>query len=160
MICCVPGRAPGDQGNWGAQHNQNGAENYKALTCAPMVGYRTHRRRNYNCRQAVHGLPQPDHRTLTVRTDGFACTENIIGWTTPCNQPRQACVAKSSAKMPPKKGVAQISKIDNAVPLSIVRCGSPHRIARPANSEPRPPVISIAANRMPIDVPVSPTPFK
>ena len=29
--------------------------------------------------------------------------------------------------MPPKKGVTQISRIDNAVPLSIVRCGSPSR---------------------------------
>src|SRR6201999_2948256 len=52
------------------------------------------------------------------------------------------------------------SKLDNTVPLSIVRCGGPSRIARPANSEPRPLVISMAANRMPIDVPVSPTPFK
>jgi hypothetical protein len=54
----------------------------------------------------------------------------------------------------------QISRIDNTVPLSIVRCGSPSRIARPANSEPRPLVISIAANRVPIEVPVSPIPFK
>ena len=60
--------------------------------------------------------------------------------------------------MPPEKGVTQINKIDNAVPLSIVRCGSPNRIARPANSEPRPLVISMAANRMPIDVTVSPNP--
>jgi hypothetical protein len=28
----------------------------------------------------------------------------------------------------------QISRIDNTVPLNIVRCGSPGRIARPANS--------------------------
>ena len=49
----------------------------------------------------------------------------------------------------------QISRIDNTVPLSIVRCGSPSRIARPANSEPRPLVISIAANRVPIEVPVA-----
>jgi len=56
--------------------------------------------------------------------------------------------------------VPQISKIDSTVPLSIVRCGSPSRIIRPANSEPRPLVISIAANRTPIDVPVSPIPFK
>src|SRR6516165_3086038 len=90
----------------------------------------------------------------------FACTENIIGWTTPSSQPRKACAAKSSAKMPPKKGVAEISRIDDTVPLSIVRCGSPSRIARPAKSEPRPLVIWIAANRIPIDVPVSPIPFK
>jgi hypothetical protein len=67
---------------------------------------------------------------------------------------------KSSAKAPPKKGVMQISRIDNTAPLSIVRCGSPSRIARPANSEPRPLVISIVASRVPIDVPVSPIPFK
>ncbi len=62
--------------------------------------------------------------------------------------------------MPPVKGVAQINKMDKTVPLSIVRCGSPSRIARPANSELKPLVISIAANRTPIDMPVSPTPFK
>jgi hypothetical protein len=41
----------------------------------------------------------------------------------------------------------QISRMDNTVPLSIVRCRSPSRIARPANSEPKALVISIAANR-------------
>jgi hypothetical protein len=53
-----------------------------------------------------------------------------------------------------------MSKIDNTVPLNIVRCGSPRRIACPANKEPTPLVISMVANRIPIDVPVSPTPFK
>ena len=58
--------------------------------------------------------------------------------------------------MPPRNGVAQINRIDSTVPLSIVFCGSPSRIARPANSEPRPLAISIAANSMPIVVPVKP----
>ena len=52
--------------------------------------------------------------------------------------------------MPPKNGVPQISRIDRIVPLSIVFCGSPNRIARPANSEPSALAISIAENRMPI----------
>ena len=56
--------------------------------------------------------------------------------------------------------MTQINQIEATVPLIIVFCGSPSRIARPANSEPRPLVISIAANRMPIEVPVSPIPFR
>src|SRR3984893_12572707 len=68
---CGPGRAPDNQGNGDAQYNQNGAKNDKALTCAPVVGNDTHCRRDYDCRQPVHGLPQPDHRTLTVWTNGF-----------------------------------------------------------------------------------------
>src|SRR5437763_15531376 len=90
----------------------------------------------------------------------FACTENIIGCTTPCSQPRANWARNSSAKMPPRNGVAQMNRIDNTVPLSIVFCGSPNRIARPANSEPKPLAISIAANRMPIEVPVSPMPSR
>ncbi len=62
--------------------------------------------------------------------------------------------------MPPRNGVPQINRIDSTVPLSIVRCGSPRRIARPANSEPRALAISIAENRMPIVVPVNPMPSR
>ena len=62
--------------------------------------------------------------------------------------------------MPPRNGVAQIKRIDRTVPLSIVFWGSPKRIARPANKEPSPLVISIAANRMPIVVPVRPMPLR
>ena len=57
--------------------------------------------------------------------------------------------------MPPSSGVAAISRIDSSVPLSIVRCGSPSRIARPATSEPNPLAISAAANNSPIVVPTS-----
>ena len=59
--------------------------------------------------------------------------------------------------MPPKSGVVAISRIDNAVPLSIVRCASPRRIARRAKRAPNPLAISAAANRMPMVVPTSPT---
>jgi hypothetical protein len=64
--------ARGDQGNRSAQHDQNGAENKKAPTCAPVVGHAAHHRRDDDRRQAVHGLAQPNHRTLTVRPDGFS----------------------------------------------------------------------------------------
>ena len=72
LICCGPRRSSRDQGDRRAQHNQNGTENDKALACTPVVGYGAHCRRNYDRRQSVHGLPQPDHRTLTVRTDCFS----------------------------------------------------------------------------------------
>jgi hypothetical protein len=56
------------------------------------------------------------------------------------------------------------SAMPGSVPIPLasvhVRCGLASCIARPANSEPRPLVIAMAANRMPINVPLRPTPFK
>ena len=71
LICRGPRRPPGDQGDRRAQHDQNGAENDKAPSGAPVVGDAAHQGRDNDRRQAVHGLPQPDHRTLTVRPDGL-----------------------------------------------------------------------------------------
>ena len=103
---------------------------------------------------------KPTTAPCRYRPTALACTENIIGCTTPCSQPRAAWAASSSAKMPPRNGVTQIRKIASTVPPSIVRCGSPSRIIRPATNEPNPAVISIAENRMPIAVPVSPMPSR
>ena len=49
--------------------------------------------------------------------------------------------------MPPKSGVIAINRIDSTVPVSIVRCASPRRIARPAKSAPNPLAISAAAKQ-------------
>jgi hypothetical protein len=42
----------------------------------------------------------------------------------------------------------QISRIDSTVPLSIVRCGSPSRIARPANGESKMIGASVSEDRL------------
>src|SRR5262249_60501963 len=56
----------------------------------------------------------------------------------------------------PRNGVTQIARIETIVPLSMARCGSARRIARPANSEPSPLKISTVENRAPIVVPTRP----
>ena len=71
LICRGPRRPPGDQGDRRAQEDQNGAEDDKARARTPVVGDGAHCRRDRDRRQSVHGLAQPDHRTLTVGTDGF-----------------------------------------------------------------------------------------
>ena len=43
-----------------AQHDQNGAENTKAVASATTVGDRAHNRLGDDRRHPVHGLPQPD----------------------------------------------------------------------------------------------------
>jgi hypothetical protein len=86
----------------------------------------------------------------------LACTDNTTGWITPSSQPRTVWNKSSNAKTPPRSGVIAISRMDSAVPLNMVRCASPRRIARPAKSAPNPLAISAAANRMPIVVPTSP----
>ncbi len=84
----------------------------------------------------------------------------MTGWITPSSQPRTACDSSSKGKIPPKSGVTAISRMDSIVPLSIVRRGSPNRIARPAKSEPNPLANSTAANRMPIVAPANPMPSR